>query len=217
MSSTFPKKRRSRRGKGGKKTTAAVAASALRQVKELKRDREMKVSTSTGAIEPHTLGDVGFNPTNIPQGDGQTSRDGDKITPKSLYLTGYLTMNTAQSTNTSTEVDILIVQDKQQVSDTTPTYADIIDGGPGQVLFMNNNTLGRYRILSHKQYVLAANVRLGIRVKTFIKLSGSVRYNSTTSTDIQKNGIYVIMRSNQSLIEDPPLFTGGTRLRYTDM
>ena len=58
----------------------------------------------------------------LAQGVTQNTRVGNSITLKSLYMRGYIIGNaTAQSIN----YRIMIIQDNQQVSDTTPVIADI--------------------------------------------------------------------------------------------
>ncbi len=199
----------------GSKSTAVVAKTALRKVVKIERSVEKKFHTITATLTPHDQNDVGLFPTDIAQGNTQATRTGDKISPTSLYLTGYLLMDVGQTG--SSETDILIVQDRQQISDTGPEYSDVFDGNPGGGILVNNNTLGRFKILSHKQYSLTPGVKESIRIKTYMKLSGSTRYNGLTSTDLQKNGIYMIMRSNKSLINFPPVFTCSLRMHFTDL
>lgn len=146
------------------------------------------------------------------QGDTDQTRSGNSIKPLSVLIRGRLTNN---ATAVNTLVRVLLVLDTQQIADTTPSVSDILD--PSYQFWnapLNNNTVGRFKVLSDRKYQLTT-VSTPIReFKIYQKLYGHIRYNGANSTDIQKGGIYLMFISDQAT--NKPTFGFQTRLAFTD-
>lgn len=151
---------------------------------------------------------------NIAQGDSSVTRTGDSILAKSITMR--LTLSQHASA-TITFIRFMLVMDTQQVSDTLPTLADILESIDVTGL-LNDQSLGRYRILQDKTYTLTSNGKQGIFVKDYIKLGGDkgqhIRYNGSLSSDVQKSGLYWIQLSNEAT--NTPTITSFMRLNYID-
>lgn len=137
--------------------------------------------------------------TGLTQGDEFTQRTGRSILLKSINLGGSLQIHPSVSQNT--RIMIALVQDKQQVSDTAPLITDIFTTGTSPHTFLNANTLGRFTILWRKHYTLSPATGGGKDAYSFSKftpMNCHIRYNGTTSTDIQKNGVYLVVITSEA-------------------
>ena len=62
---------------------------------------------------------------------------------------------------------------------------------------LNRDNMGRFTILLDKQLNLTANTS-AIMVKEMVPLNFHARYNGTASTDIEKNGVYLMLVSSDN-------------------
>lgn len=152
----------------------------------------------------------------IAQGDTDLTRSGNSILMKSLYLQALLTSN---ATDNDISYRILIVQDTQQVADTSPSVSDVLDATAANNLIapLNNETVGRFKVLFDKRGVLnnlVASVTKQRMIKHYFKLNLHARYNGSSDTDIQKNGLYLIWLHNGGA--NSPTFNVNTRLSFID-
>lgn len=148
--------------------------------------------------------------TGIAQGDGDNSRDGNSILCKGLSLRGLLTIHASAG---NTQVRLVIVMDKQQVADSLPTMANVLAGNSIQS-FLNKDTVGRFQILYDKVHLLDNNTRTQQFVKIWLPIDKHIRYNGTTSGDIQKNGLHIVQVSNEAT--NTPTITWTSRVYYYD-
>lgn len=149
----------------------------------------------------------------IAQGDTDQQRNGLSIKPLTILIK-YTCLNNATAVTTNTRV--LLVKDLQQVADTNPAVGDILDGSvaPLYQAPLNNASVGRFKILKDFNIILdnaRSNRKDG---KIFAKLFGHIRYNGVNATDIQKNGYYLVLVSDQPT--NAPLFLFNERLSYAD-
>lgn len=169
--------------------------------------------------------------TGIGQGDTLTTRTGNAINVTNITCKGTWVRGSDALAAASFNYRILVVVDTQQVADTNPTAAAVItDGGftanPITCL-PNTDNLERFRVLytsplyeSAKGCLTAANVSGTSAVQTstleFNKsLSLKVSYNGTASSDIQKNGVFVVFLtdSTQNTLD----FSGIARVAFSDV
>lgn len=148
----------------------------------------------------------------VPLGDSDAQRDGNSIRPQYLLIRGHLVMN-GSATNTC--VRYIVFQDTQQQSDTIPAVSDVLETSFGFVVNnpLNSETVGRFRIISDWNCVVDTDNPL-YTFKKNIRLSGHIRYNGTTGTDIQKDGLYILAVSDQ--VTNTPTSTLTCRLSFTD-
>lgn len=171
-----------------------IKNTVYRSICERKRNEET-VNTTVS-----TAGNVD-NLTAIAQGDTDTTRSGCKITVNGIYLKGQF-KNHASAT-TGTRVMISVVKDTQQVADTVIGYTDVYSTTLSAFPLLKDNLYGRFKVIYQKEYIVnmefSGQQKL-IRVQKFIKFKKPLRvfYNGAADTDIQKNGLYLIVWSDQA-------------------
>lgn len=152
--------------------------------------------------------------TAIAQGDDDGARTGNSILLRSLYIRGRITINSAV-TNYS-RVSMLLVKDKQQVADTAPAIGDIVKTATDPDTFLATGTLGRFKVLWRKTFTPTVNTagRPGIDFNKYWKVQDHVRYNGTTSADIQRNGYYLVVITDEAT--NYPTVVINARVGYHD-
>lgn len=159
-----------------------------------------------------TSGSV-FPLTDISMGDGTAQRTGNSILVRSLSYRYSVEINSSVTNNT--RVLMLLVQDTQQIADTTPTITDVLDSSTPESLLSRTNA-GRFKVLKRKSFHLTPPSG-GDPLKEhsgYLNLYSHVRYNGTTATDIQKGGYYLMFLSSETT--NTPTVRGNFRLGYHD-
>lgn len=196
---TFKAKSSYKRPRGAM-STAAKATAALRLVRQLNRQVELKSQTNTFTnitfSDTVVVGDL----VALTQGDGLNERTGNSVNVKRIR--GRIGFKCPAGSNQPTIGRFLIVKNKQQTADTSPTMGD------------GFNTPGVYGLLGVGQQnfqVLYDTTLLfppmdsstgqdAVTLRAFdVKLPGAgirVDYNGSSSTDIESNGIYGMFVSN---------------------
>ena len=137
-----------------------------------------------------------FSLVQLAQGDQVGQRTGNSILIRSLYMRGYMQVNS--SVTGVTRVSLCLVKDNQQVSDTTPAVTDIFTAITPEAIIktgQTTNTAGRFTIKWRKNYSLIPGQTTNINIDKYWKLYDHVKYNGTSSTDVQKNGYYLLLDS----------------------
>lgn len=151
--------------------------------------------------------------TDIAVGDGTSSRTGNSILLRSVYIRGFVELNPAVTLDT--RITIALVQDKQQVSDTSPTVAQMFTSTTdAQSTIQRDTGIGRFKILWRKTLVLTPGNNNAQLLQKYIKLYSHIRYNGTASSDIQKNGLYLVQINSEST--HFPVATFNCRVGYHD-
>lgn len=175
-----------------------------------------------------------YNICTVPAGSGESQRVGDSITVTAidvLVRLGTSTASTGTFPNGDEAVRFAIVQDMQQVSDTPPTVTQIMAqvGNPHNPLLAIETGLKRFKVLWYSPVIQTSRIisastpvaTLGPLSPTqpnwafaHLKCNIKIRYNGTATTDIEKNGLYVICWTN--IAADTVDADGFSRLTYTD-
>lgn len=193
-----------------KKTVDAKQNKAIRKL-EKKLAGEVKVLDivngatnilNTGAI-------VHLNP--IGQGDTANQREGNNVTMKSLTIRESYVHNVAGDFNQFYRRIVFI--DKQQIADTSPATADVLQI-VSYLSDYNNDTKGRFQVLSDVLTRLNNNTTNGAVRKQVKKMNTKVQFNGSASTDIQKNGLYILYIG--SATANYPTYQIASRVRYID-
>lgn len=156
-----------------------------------------------------------FSVNQIAVGDQTGQRTGNSILVRSLYLKGYLQINSAVLA--VTRVSLCLVQDLQQISDTTPSITDIFTSISPEGIVKTGattNTAGRFKILWRQNYSLVQGQTPNININKFWKLYSHVKFNGSAATDVQKNGYYLVMMTSE--ITNFPTISINARLGYYD-
>lgn len=189
-----------------------MARSAWQGVRYLKGlvNSEQFVHDVAGFVNPTIAGDA-IPLTDIPQGDQIGTRTGNSILVKRAYIRVKLDKH---ATPASSTIRYALVRDSQQVSDGAPTYENVFSPGGGVLSALNSAQLGRFTILEEK--LLTVDTDNPSRVFVInVSMSSHVRYNGSNSTDIQKNGLYLVVCSTENS-GTQPTFTYRSRVYFHD-
>lgn len=217
-----PRKYYKRRPRRRRRKPAGVKALAL--VRNLRRNVEHKfMNLDIGPFDTDV--DGVWHLTACAEGDTSSQRTGLRVSPKSLTIKCMLTK--LQTTDGAMEsVRVMLVRDKQQVGDTSPPISAVLDGA-GILAHPERYAQGRFSILYDKVFNMglsdAANTDIpGLpsrRVFTIRKSWKSLQvvYNGNLSTDIQKNGLYLMVYSDASTTGAGTQLDFESRIRYEDL
>lgn len=197
-----------------KYSTMQLAAKAWRATKYL---RGLVNSEMFHADQVITLGASVFKNTHltaIAQGDGDGNRTGNSILLRSLALRGSVQINPSVTGNT--RVCLVLLKDKQQVSDTTPLMSDIFVDQFDPDSLLKTGTLGRFKILWRKTYVLTppSGGRSAFDFNKYWKLYDHVRFNGPAIGDVQRNGYYFAILTSENT--NVPTVSINSRIGYHD-
>lgn len=190
-----------RRGRKGK-TYQKKNTNFVSKVKSIVRNQVLerkRITQGTAAVITNT-GTIKYSLHNIAQGDDEDERIGNVITATGFSYKGTL-YNNGSATN-GTMVRIILFQDYQQVSDIEPDYDDVFQSNTIDSE-LNLTNKGRFKILWSSLFTINMGFS-GQVVKRYIqkwikfKRPIKIRYNGTAGTDIQKNGLYLTMISDQA-------------------
>lgn len=197
-----------------KYSVGSLATMAFRKAVALKGlvNSEMLQHDFTLNDTPSSTGSINHM-SNIAQSDASTGRTGNSIFAKWLSVRYLVNVNASA---TVTGLRIMIVMDRQQVGDTTPTIANVLDTAAtnAYLAFLNPDTKGRFSVLYDKIETLNITNQRAITRRVNIKLDKHIRFNGANATDIQKNGIYIIGLSNEAT--NTPGMAVEARLAYHD-
>lgn len=194
-----------------------VAMKALKGVKYLKGlvNSERHVTDISAAYS----GTITTSTTNqtmslirVAIGDTNSTRTGNSILCKTVQIKGFLDWDAASLTD---RVRMILVQDKQQISDTIPNWSDFYTGDINS--FPANFSHQRFKVLgSYTFNQTDDNRNAQVPVNIFLRYQTHVKYNGSLETDIAKNGLYLIMISNKAAGSQPPSFSCNTRITFYD-
>lgn len=211
--------RRTRRRKSpwySKKYSALqLAFKAARGVRYLRGlvNSEMLHKDTTFSAAAITAAGSNTHLTAVAQGDDISGRTGNSFLLRSLSYRYKIIINPSVTANTT--VTVMLVQDTQQVGDTTPAVTDVLQSA-NTFSLLNASSAGRFKILSRKSIILtpATGGRPAVEMKGFHKLYSHIRFNGTGTADIQKNGLYVLFISSEAT--NTPTVDGTFRIGYHD-
>lgn len=140
-----------------------------------------------------------FSFVNIAVGDDETSRTGNSILLRNLYIRGTMEINSAVTGDT--RITCMLVKDKQQVADTTPTITDIVTSSTDPDTLLATGNFGRFKVMWRKTYALTpvSGGRNVVSLNKYWKIYDHVRYNGTANTDVQKNGYYFVIITSENV------------------
>lgn len=187
-----------------KKSTRAIAKRAERIGKTLARTREVKYVNLSQARTAFAPAGTIIHLTQIAQGDTSSTRDGAMVACRSIKILGSFDSNNASTLNQSIN-RMIIFQDKQQVADTSPAVADILLTADPRSLYNYPLVRKRFKILYDKCFSLSpsgsfydgttalTNVGESVFKRWVFPTAKNILYNGTTISDIQKNGVYILL------------------------
>lgn len=188
-----------------------LASAAWKGVNYIKGlvNSEMFTATYTANINPTPSGVV-LNLTQLAQGDGNGARTGLSVFFRKINARFSVVNN---STAGQVFHRWILFIDKQQIGDTSPSATDVLETADVRSS-LNPNTAGRFKILKNWEFYtsqLSSDCKI---IKYYKNFRHHVRYNNTSSSDIQKGGIYMLFLSNQST--NTPVVSYNIKTSYHD-
>lgn len=232
--SNFRQRKRSRSNNSKLSTKSSLVAVSKKQVDQNQSRTIQRLVKLTRGIAPErkffdtsiafinivdTVGAI-QNIVLIPQGDGVSDRTGNKIRVKSVYVQVRVS---TQSVSGLAEAFLrfALVQDTQQVADSTPTVSQIVNStATPQNTLLSIPNQGRFRILKmfpllDLTMVASANAtQSAVQAYRRFGMDIPITYNGAAGSDIQKNGLYLIAWTTEPT--DVVDADGITRVTYVD-
>jgi len=146
----------------------------------------------------------------IDQGDAQHQRSGNSIRPQYITVKGSCSIH---GSSTTALLRYVILQDKQQVADTAPSYTDVFESA-SPVAFMKKTSFGRYSILKDMLIPLGSQENQIQKIDFTMQLNGHIFFNGSATSDIQRNGLWLMVVSDQA--SNAPGILVNHRMRFTD-
>lgn len=181
-------------------SVANVANLAWKGVKGIRAlinaEKHLSDSTYNTTLVTNASGATIIDFTNIAVGDTQSTRTGNSILVNSVY--GKMKFTTTAIAPNQV-IRYMLVEDRQQTSDTAPTAASILENLTySDVCPLNRQILGRYKIHFDRKVQLDA-YHPQKEVKFFKHFKRHhFRYNGTSNTDIQKGGLYLFVFTQET-------------------
>lgn len=192
-------------------TPSQIASSAWRGVQYLKSlvNSEVYKFDSTANPEADSTGSI-THLTPIAQGDDDGNRTGNSILAKYLWLQLLVTMG---GSATDTTYRVIVFIDRQQISDTTPAIGDVLEA-TALTAPLNNLTVGRFTILYDRVHNVCTSSIRTRQHRLYFRLQKHIRYNGAAGSDIQRNGVFLMIFSNEPT--NDPAATMRWRIGYYD-
>jgi hypothetical protein len=192
-------------------STAGKALSIALGVKKL-LNVERKTHDTTHSYTPSSAAGSIALLNGVSQGDTAYSRDGGSVKMLNVNVKGSLNIN---GSATTTIVRAMLLYKKDNAG-TAPTVADILGSGWTIDSHYAKDNIHRYQVLFDRRYDLdqAAKNQILFNINKPMRLK--VRYSGTgTSTsDIEKNGLYFILVSDEATNTPSVVFKG--RVTFID-
>ena len=177
-----------------KYSTYELADKAAKGVWYLKGLVNSEMNTAISSNNSQSITSTGYTShlTGVATGDDNNQRTGMSIFARSLF--GRLSFVHNSAGNAVQHIRVMIVKDKQQVSDTNPAIGDLLNSiDPWSPL--DTDDKGRFQVL-YDRFISVTTEKPSINLKVLRKMRQHIRYNGGATTDIQKNGLYLMMVSS---------------------
>lgn len=208
------------------------AGTLLQQVKSLQRvvkqlQPELKsADVSIDATNIDSTNGTVIHLSAIGQGDGQTNRTGNCITVRKIDVGFQVTRNAAYTGVTNPTLRWAIIVDKEQIADTSPVGLSVFEFPSLAIVdFPQSANLERFRFLYVSPVIDLHMIGFNDTTTPVVNRanafnhhwSGDIKvgYNGSATTDIEKNGIYIVYISQGTASELD--VTGYSRIQFTDV
>lgn len=210
-----------RRRRPSKKYNAGAVA--LRKVNMLMKEVEDKYDDLSIAGQSIATNGITNHLTSIAEGMTSLTRTGLKITPVSVYARLHFLANQNVSASDVQYIRLLFVRDRQQEADTPPAASDILNS-PTITSPLNRLRMSRFQVLYDRVFKVSKTTDGSSSPEHFVKVwlgpkrlsKHPVRYNGAATTDIQKNGLYMIYLSD-TVAPYEPTVNADVRFRFSDL
>jgi hypothetical protein len=196
-----------------KPSTANVAKAAWSGVKYLRtlvNSETLRFDISASGTAVSDSGGV-VHLSALVEGDTVSGRTGNSVLAKGLSFRARIVSNSSSS---ATLCRLMLVCDKQQISDTSPGVTDILDVA-SPLSHLSTNASGRFDVLFDQVYQFDNLSRRAFYINKYVNINKyHLRYNGTSGTDIQKNGMYLLYVSTENT--NTPVLDYRNRFSYHD-
>lgn len=187
---------------------AAKAAKGVWYLKGLVNSELLKSDSASSTTISNTGSIIRL--VDIAQGDGEGQRTGNSILVRGINLKLAFNQNASA---TDTLYRIIIFKDTQQIADTSPAITDLL-ATASTLAPLNASTVGRFKIMKN-WFFHTSNASDTVRnISWYMNMRMHMRYNGSASTDYQKNGIYLLVLSDQAT--NTPTVYYNKRVTYHD-
>ena len=188
---------------------AGKAWSGVKAIRHLVNSEKLHLVTTSSTGISNTGSVAIFN--NIAQGDSISGRTGNSILMSDVLLRYECVINSSAA---STLVRVIVFIDTEQVGDTNPAVSDVLQS-VSTLAGLNKNQPGRFSVLYDRLVSLNSNGTQSFNDKWYLKnMDIHAKYNGTTANDINKNGIYLLLISDQAT--NTPTVSTNLTLGYYD-
>lgn len=184
------------RGAAGFNKAMATATAAYYGVKKLQGlvNSEMFHNQGTGSTTIPNTGIITLL-NGMAQNDTSSGRTGNSILMRNVMFRAIFTQN---ATAVATQLRAMIILDTQQVSDNSPVLSDILES-INVVSPLSTASAGRFKVMKSWIFTLDDTKSQTKVIDYYKQFRFHTRYNGTSGTDIQKNGLYLVLLSDQSI------------------
>ncbi len=152
--------------------------------------------------------------TNVPQGDGNDEREGNRITPVNIH--GHVTVTGEAAADDITDVRVAILRWNEDFSVNPPVTTEIMEDVTNLGSSYNINNRGQFKILWSRYFTIvnnADNPSFRRTLRFYVKLSGpKILFDGATS---KKYHLFFMILSNSADAATPTVTLNST-FRYTD-
>jgi len=193
-------------------TVRELAEKALKLAAKANKGIEKKAIDFAGNTTVGTTASA-LHFTAIAQGTTQNQRIGNSVYMSGMAINFYWFIAPAAIT---TRIRFVIFRDTQTVSDNvTFGWTTLMDNSSIMAMVNRGSFRNRFKIMYDKTETLNASDNYGNNhMKIYLPIKKTIEYNGTANTDIQKNGIYGLVISDDNT--DQPAFNYYARMYYHD-
>lgn len=151
----------------------------------------------------------------IANGDTDITRTGNSVYVRSVNVKGQVEWNPAGLG--VQYMRVMVVLDTQQIGDTAPTPAQVIQtvgGSNSYNAHLQIATVGRFKILSNTIFAVNGVAVKSRAININLPMRHHIRFNGTGSGDIQRGGLYLMAISSSAA--DGPLLSFNSRTSFHD-
>lgn len=158
-----------------------------------------------------------FSLSEVAQGVAITERVGLKLSAKHMRLR----YNIRTATTGSQNARLIVVQYKKQVSDTPPTLAMVLEDtarpATSDYAFTTTKFKDSFRLLHDRVFSFNQAAGPAVQhVEVTLPLNNTITYNGVAATDLEKNGIYMLLISDIAAASSPPTLNYASCLYFSD-
>lgn len=176
-----------------KYSTRDIAMGAWKAAKVIRGlvNSEMLHSQAEGSTTVATAGTCTLI-NGLAQGDQASARTGNSVLMRTIFLRLAFTQHASAVT---TFYRCMLVLDTQQISDTAVSVSDVLETS-STISALATASVGRFKVLYNNIFSTSTNDPTHIE-EVYKNVYFHTRFNGTGSVDIQKNGVYLIVISDQ--------------------